>query len=98
MKIPTLDYIKSLPLDKEYHFTIFKLLGTSHLQLTYNEDSNRKISLDYMEGGYLKPIYIDTKTKILVNQFYRPTKENYSNMVKAIYKIRDKILQELREE
>ena len=98
MKIPTLEYIKSLPTDKEYHFTIFRLLGSSHLRISYNEDSNRKIALDYMEGGYLHPIFIKEKSKIIVNQFYRPTKENYNNMVKAIYEIRDKILQELRQE
>lgn len=97
MQIPTLEYIKTLPTDKEYHFTIFKLLGGSHLRLSYNEDSNKKIALDYMQGGYLHSIFVEEDSKIIVNQFYRPTKENYNNMVKAIYKVRDKILQELHE-
>lgn len=96
-KIPTYEELKQLDKNYEYVYMLFDIVGSGYLRLTYNEDYEGKISVDYMEGGYLHALHLPicTKTNICENKFYNLNKVNYNKLIKFIRIVRQAIIEEL---
>ena len=96
-RIPSYEELKSLDKNYEYSYIIYDIIGSGYLRLYYNEDGNGKISVDYMEGGYLHNIGLPicTKTTIIENKFYNLNKVNYNKIIKFIKIVREAIMEEL---
>ena len=97
--MPTYEELTKLDKNYEYIFNLCDFIGSGYLRLTYNEDFNGKISIDYMEGGFLHSIFlpIRTKTKIIENEFYNLNKVNYNKIVKFIKLVKEAVLENLKE-
>lgn len=95
--IPSYYELTHLDKNYEYIYEICDICGSGYLQLTYNEEMNNKISIDYMEGGYLHNIGlgIRDKTDIIENIFYRLNKTNYEKIIKYIILVKQAIIEEL---
>lgn len=97
-KFPSYEDLKNLSINNEYYFIIKCLLGTVCLRFSYNEDYNRKISLDYMENGYLHSINLPSYgLKIELNRLYTLNKTNYKNLIDSILFIKKFIMDSLNE-
>ena len=96
-RIPSYEELKSLDKNYEYSYIIYDVIGSGYLRIYYNKDENGKISVDYLEGGYLHSIGlpIRTKTKIIENKFYNLNKVNYNKIIKFIKIVRETIMEEL---
>lgn len=96
-RIPSYEELKSLDKNYEYSYIIYDIAGSGYLRLYYNEEENGKISVDYLEGGYLHGIQlpIRTKTDITENEFYNLNKKNYNKIIKFIKIVREAIIEEL---
>ena len=97
--IPTYQELKELDKKYEYVYHIFNICGSGYLRLTYNEEFNGKISIDYMEGGFLHCtcLPICTKTTICENKFYNLNKPNYAKIIKFIVLVKETIIEELND-
>lgn len=97
--IPTYSELKSLDKSYEYVYEIAHIVGTARLRLTYNEEHNGKISIDYLEGGFLHSLYlpIRNKTDIIENQFYNLNKNNYKKIIDFIIIVKQQMLEELND-
>lgn len=97
-EMPSYEELKKLDKEKEYIFDCFNICGSGYLRFTYNVDFKGKISVDYMEGGYLHCIGlpIRTKTDIIENVFYDCNKKNYDKIIKFIEIVRQEIINNLQ--
>ena len=97
--VPTYQELKELDKKDEYVYFIFNICGSGYLRLTYNEESNGKISIDYMEGGYLHSIGLPIcdKTTICENKFYNLNKPNYAKIIKFIVLVKEAVIKELND-
>lgn len=93
-EIPAYEDLKKLDKSKEYVFNVFDICGSGYLRFTYNEDFLGKISIDYMEGGFLHNLGLPIrhKTKIIENIFYNTNKKNYNDILKFIKLVKEAIL------
>ena len=96
-RIPTYEELKLLDKNYEYSYIIYDIAGSGYIRIYYNEDQNGKISVDYMEGGYLHGIHLPIidKTDIVENEFYNLNKKNYNKIIKFINLIKESIIEEL---
>lgn len=97
-KFPSYEELKQLDKEKEYIYKCFDICGSGYLRFTYNEDLERKISVDYMEGGYLHHLGlpIRTKTDIIENVFYNCNKRNYDKIIKFIEIVKQEIINNIK--
>ena len=97
--IPTYKELKDLDKKYEYVYEIVHICGTARLRLTYNEEYNNKISIDYLEEGFLHGTYlpIRTKTDIVENEFYNLNKKNYKKIIDFIIIVKEQIIKELND-
>ena len=97
--IPTYEEIKQLDKKYEYSYHLFDIVGSGYLRIYYNEDCNGKISIDYMEGGYLHALHLPiyTKTTICENKFYNLNKTNYNKIIKFVKLVKESVLENLKE-
>jgi len=95
--IPSYEELKQLDTNYEYDYEVFDLCGSARLRIYYNEDENKKISVDYLENGYLHDIGLPIrhKTKIIEGKFYNLNKKNYQAIIKFIQLVKEAILEEL---
>ena len=93
--IPTYEELKNLDKNEEHYFIIFNLSGSAFIQISYNEDFLGKISLDYLESTCLHSLYIGTNIDIMVNYFYKLTRKNYNEIIKALTIIKNRLINEL---
>ena len=95
--VPSYLELKQLDRKYEYVYNLFHICGSGYLRLTYNEDYNKKISLDYIEEGYLHSLYLPIcdKSKVIENKFYSLNKENYKNIIEFIILIKQSIVNEV---
>ena len=92
-QIPSYEELKQLPKDKQYKWHLFDIWGSGYLRFTYNEDCENKISVDYLENGYLHSLNlpIRLKTTIIENKLYPFNKVNYNKIIKFIEIIKQEI-------
>lgn len=93
LNMPSYEELKDLDKNKEYVYKIFDTCGSGYMRFTYNEDFLGKISVDYLEDGYLHTIGLPIrhKTKITENVLYNTNKTNYNNIVKFISLVKEAI-------
>lgn len=101
-KFPTYEELKELNKEYEYYYDIANMWGSGYLRFTYNEDYEGKISIDYLEGGFIHNIHLPiyNKTKIIENKLYNLNKKNYNDIVKYIelvYKALNDCISEFQE-
>ena len=96
-RIPTYEELKLLDKNYEYSYIIYDIAGSGYIRIYYNEDQNGKISVDYMEGGYLHGIQLPIidRTDIVENEFYNLNKKNYNKIIKFINLVKESIIEEL---
>lgn len=97
--IPSFKELKDLDKKDEYIYNIVEIVGTSRLRLTYNEEFNGQISIDYLEGGFLHGIYLPIcdKTDIVEGKFYKLTKQNYAKIIEFIILVKQEIIKGLND-
>lgn len=96
-KIPSYQELKNLDKNYEYIFNLFGTIGSGYLRITYNEEYYGKISVDYLQDGFLHNISLPIrhKTTIIENKFYNLNKTNYKKIIKFIRLVRLAVLEEL---
>lgn len=97
--IPSYYELTHLDKKRPYIYIICDICGSGYLRLTFNEELNNKISIDYMENGYLHNIGlgIRDKTDIIENKFYKLNKTNYEKIIKFIILVKQAIIEELND-
>ena len=92
-KLPSYDELKSLDNKYEYYY-LFDAGCSGYLRLTYNEEYNGKISIDYLQDGFLHSIALPIRdvTDIIENKFYKLNKTNYIKIIKFIRLVRKAII------
>ena len=82
---PSYEYIKSLPLNKEYRWIIFEtgILGVNGI-LTWNEDYSKKFFFDVTIGGYTGESKLD--------KVFPGNKEGYKKMCSYVFDVYKDIL------
>ena len=93
--IPTYQEIKGLSLDNEYIYKVINCIGSGYFRITYNEDFNKQISLDYIEHGYLHSCFINSE--FIINKLYPFNKNNFTKMINTIPIIKQAIIDKLEE-
>lgn len=95
--MPSYEELKKLNKEKEYVYKIFRITYGSYLRFTYNEELNGKISVDYIQDGYLHGLGLPIrhKTKIIENIFYNLNKKNYNDILKFIELVREAIIKNI---
>lgn len=89
LNFPKYEDIKKLPLDKEYNFTLFNIIGTVYCRFTYNEDNSERFFLDIMCNGFSDMIEFFPNTH---NHSYYGTKTGYEQMCNNAELVYNKIL------
>lgn len=85
IKMPLYEELKSI---KEYHkFILYSPIVGGYFRLVINEDNQKNVSLDYLDGVYLKSISINFDSEYQLNRLYKMTKKNYEGLVKLYSQI-----------
>lgn len=87
LKFPSYEYIKSLPRDKVYRWTLFSTPTSVNGILSYNEDEDGIIYFDVWEGGYTGMNYLGLALKF--------NKTNYTTICKHAQKVFEEFHREL---
>lgn len=92
----TYEYLKQLPLDKTYRFTLYHIIGSLFVVLSYNEDSNKKLYLDIFQSGYTDVCsFYNTRSKYQINTPYSLNKQNYKGLITLSKYIKEYIIKEI---
>lgn len=77
--IPNYDMLKA---EKKYKtYTLYTPVFGGYVRLTINEDGEKNIALDYIEGGYLTGVAYGHKNDYCVNKLYKLNKKNYNGLM-----------------
>lgn len=81
--IPSYEELKEIKTYKTYNI-FFPIFG-GYFRLTINEDGERNIAIDYLEGGYLSSIIRKFDSNYSFSKLYKFNKKNYEGLVR-LYK------------
>lgn len=94
--IPTYEELKDIKTYKTYDI-FFPVFG-GYFRLTINEDGERNISIDYLEGGYLSSIVRNFNSEYIFNKLYKFNKKNYNGLLKLYKEMLEVAYKELGEQ
>lgn len=80
---------------EEKHYDLFMLTVGGYFRLKINEDGNKTIALDYLEGGYLHGILTRLNQEYRFNKLYPLNKTSYDGLYKLykemVFRLKDEI-------
>lgn len=86
-KFPTYEEVKET--DRFTEWRLFTPTIGGYFRLVTNEDGEKNIALDYLEGGYLRGIIYKFSETHRLNHLYKLNKKNYTALMKMYKNIID---------
>lgn len=90
--IPTYEELKQIKEEKT--FSLYYPMIGGYFRLKINEDGNKNIALDYLEGGFLAYIHRNFKSKYQFSHLYKFNKKNYEGLIKLYKEMLEKLYKE----
>lgn len=90
--IPTYEELKQIK--EEYTYSLYCPIIGGYFRIKINEDGEKNIALDYLEGGFLAYIHRNFNSKYSFSHLYKFNKKNYAGLIKLYKEMLSKMLKE----
>lgn len=93
---PTYEELKQIKEEKT--FWLYESLIGGYIRLRINEDGEKNIALDFLDGGYLNYIHYRFKSNYKFSHLYKFNKKNYEGLYKLYKEFLNVLLKKVQAE